>query len=397
MTEFQDKRQPDQKPEEGRHARHPSRLGRFFRRFLGLIATLAVVLGVIAVALLQDGHYLDRVRRWLLYGESGQENAYAFAADPNNRFGQLGELLVVVSQNYIQLLQDDGTAYLAQQLQLSQPALDTGGGLAVAYDIGGENLSVFSRDRCLMTLEQEEGCGILSARLNSSGYLAVVAEKNGYKGAVSVYNDQQELVFTFNASSQFLMDAVVSEDCDSVLITALSQEEGRFCTRMLTYRLDREDPEGEAVLADHLALDLGWLGSRYASVADDAMLLLDAQGAETARYTYGGAYLRQYTLEGDGFAALLLNRYQAGSVGRLVTVGEDGEELASLDVSQEVLDISAAGDYLAVLMGDGLVIYNRQLEEYGRLADAGYASRVLMSGDGSALVIGGSGAFRYLP
>ena len=94
---------------------------------------------------------------------------------------------------------------------------------------------------------------------------------------------------------------------------------------------------------------------------------------------------------------MLLNRYQAGSIGRLVTVGEDGAELASLDITQEVLDISAAGDYLAVLMSDSLVIYNRELEEYGRLDGTGYASQVLMNSDGSALVIGGNSAFRYLP
>ena len=39
--------------EEGRRQRQPSRLQRFFRRFLGLIVTLVVVLGLIAVALLQ--------------------------------------------------------------------------------------------------------------------------------------------------------------------------------------------------------------------------------------------------------------------------------------------------------------------------------------------------------
>ncbi len=396
MTDF-DREETEQTQEEGRRQRQPSRLQRFFRRFLGLIVTLVVVLGLIAVALLQDSNYLDRVRRWLVYGDGGEENTYAFAADANNRYGQLGNLLVVVSQNYIQFLQDDGTAYFSQQLQLNQPALDTGGSLAVAYDIGGESLAVFSRDRCLMTLEQEEGCGIISARLNSRGYLAVVAEKNGYRGAVSVYNDQQELMFTFNASSQYLIDAAVSEDCGSVLIAALSQENGSFCTRMITYRLDQEEPEGEQVLTDHLTMDLGWLGNTYASVADDAMLFLDAQGAEAARYDYGGLYLRQYTLEGSGFAAMLLNRYQAGSIGRLVTVGEDGAELASLDITQEVLDISAAGDYLAVLMSDSLVIYNRELEEYGRLDGTGYASQVLMNSDGSALVIGGNSAFRYLP
>lgn len=64
---------------------------------------------------------------------------------------------------------------------------------------------------------------------------------------------------------------------------------------------------------------------------------------------------------------LLLNRYQSGSVGRLVTVASDGEEIASLDISEEVRDISANGRYLSVLYADRLVVYNRDLQIYATL------------------------------
>ena len=397
MDERNDTQMERPKEEGARRQKKPSKLRQFFKRFLGLIVTLVVVLGLVFTAMLQDTNYLDRIRRWLLYGEGTEQNLYAFAADGTNRFGRVDDLLVVVSQNYIQFLRDDGTAYYSHQIQLNQPALSVGGGLVVAYDIGGEHYSVYSKDQQLLEVEQEEGYGVISARLNSSGYLAVVSEKSGYKGAVSVYNDEQDLVFRFNSSSQYLIDAVVTEDCRHVLVAALGQESGRFCTRWITYALDKEEADGEELLLDHLTMDLGWLGSTYASIADHELVFMDETGAETGKFSYGNLYLRQYTLGGDGFAALLLNRYQAGSIGSLVTVGEDGEALALLDVTQEILDISAAGSYLAVLYSNRLTIYNENLEEYSRLDDTGYASQVIMYEDGSALVIGGNSAFRYLP
>ena len=126
-----------ERPEEegGHRERKPSKLRQFFKRFLGLIVTLVVVLGLIFTAMLQDSNYLDRIRRWLLYGESTSQNMYAFAADGTNRYGQIDDLLVVVSQNYIQFLRDDGTAYYTHQVQLNQPALDIGGGLADAISL----------------------------------------------------------------------------------------------------------------------------------------------------------------------------------------------------------------------------------------------------------------------
>ena len=68
---------------------------------------------------------------------------------------------------------------------------------------------------------------------------------------------------------------------------------------------------------------------------------------------------------------LQLNRYQSGSVGRLVTVDDDGEEIASLDVAEEVRDVSACGRYLSVLYADRLVVYNRQLQAYATLHGPG--------------------------
>ena len=74
-----------------------------------------------------------------------------------------------------------------------------------------------------------------------------------------------------------------------------------------------------------------------------------------------------------------------------------GEEMASLDVNREVLDLSAAGRYLAVLYTDGLVIYNPDLEVYASLDEAEYASGVLMRADGSALLLSAEYAALFLP
>lgn len=391
MDEF---REQEEREEEEAPKRRWGRA--FLRRLWGLLLTAAVVLGVVAVVLLQNSTYLDRARRWLAYGDGGEEG-YAFASDPTNCFNQLGELLVVASQNSLQFLEQDGTAFFSHQVQLSQPALDVGGDFAVAYDIGGRNLVVTSKEAVVLELTLEDGYGWISARLNEKGWLTVVSEKSGYKGTVTVYNDQQQPVFTYNSSSRFLMDAQTSADCRTVLVEALGQEGGSFCTQQITYELDKTEPSGEMLLMDHLSMDLQQMESAWVSISDNDIAFTDGMGTQMGEYAYGGLYLRQYSLGGSGFIALLLNHYQAGSIGTLVTVDEAGEVIASMDVTQEVLDVSAAGNYLAVLMSNSLVIYDRELKEYGRLEDTDYANRVLMETDGSALVIGGSRAFRYLP
>jgi len=383
---------PNQEQQESSKKEH-----HFLRRLFVLSLTALVVLGAVAVALLGDGKYLNRVRRWLVYGNGAEQNSYTFAADPNNRYGQLGEKLIVLSQNHLQVLENDSTAFFSREVQLSQPALDVGNELAVAYDIGGENLYVFSAEGVQMELTMEEGYGIISAHMNDNDYLAVVTEQSGYKGVVTVYNEEMTSVFAYRSSSQFLSDAVVSEDCSTVTVVAMGQQDGSFCSQLIRYQLTQTTSDAEAVLPGHLTLDAENMAGLCVSVSDNEIAFVDERGEMTGNFTYGGLYLRDYTLSGGNFAALLLNRYRSGSIGTLVTVGGDGRAIAMLDITDEVLDIAAAGEYVAVLYNDSMVVYNSAMEEQSVLEDTGYASHVILHEDGSAIVIGGNTAWRYLP
>ena len=180
----------------------------------------------------------------------------------------------------------------------------------------------------------------------------------------------------------------------------MGQEDSVFVSNVVMYDLTKP---GEAeVAADYSVTDglvavIGQQGDRLVTVSDTCLTYAEMDGKVSASYTYSGLYLRGYALGGDGFAALLLNRYESGSVGRLVTVGLDGTELASLDVNREVLDISAAGRYLAVLYTDSLVLYNQDLQVYASLNGTDFATGVLLRADGSALLLSAENAGLFLP
>ena len=59
-----------------------------------------------------------------------------------------------------------------------------------------------------------------------------------------------------------------------------------------------------------------------------------------------------------------MNLYQAGNRYTVLTVGYDGAELGRLSSGEQILDISAAGKYLAILTSSSLSIYDQTLQEY---------------------------------
>lgn len=373
---------------------------RKLRGFLLFLLTLVAVLGVVMFAAYRDGTGFDVLRRYLNYGgaeKAGSEAVYNFDASSSNRFAVLGDRLVVLSDTRLRVLNASGGEVWSTAVSMTAPALESGGGKAVAYDVGGTALYVVDQNGEVFSLTATEEEPLISASLNEEGWLAVTAKMKGYKGCVRVYDSDMEEMFRFRSSRRFLTDAWVAGKGEALAAVTLGQENGTFVSNVVLYRLTEEEPYGNYDITDGLVADIGWVDGKFAAVSDTSLTFADIKGELEGSFGYKGAHLREYDLHGDGFAAVLLNRYQSGSVGRLVTVGADGTELGSLEVSEEVQDISAAGRYLAVLYLDRLVIYNQALETYASLKGTESARGVLMRTDGSALLLSSESAKLFLP
>ena len=386
------------------------------RTFLIFFVTLLAVLAVVLVAAYRDGTGFDVLRRYFNYGsveKAGGETVYDYDASSTNRFAVLGDHLVVLSSTSLELLDANGGTVWSTSVKMEAPALASGGGRTVAYDVGGTELYVLDEEGLLLELHAEETEPYIAATLNKEGWLAVTAEKRNYKGCVSVYDAELDsVVFSFESSRRFVIDAYVLDDGKHVAAVTLGQEDSVFVSNVVLYDLtgsapkaeESETEDGVTVLpsadydvSDGLVAAIGQQGDAIVTVSDTCLTLADEDGEVAATYGYQGTYLREYDLAGDDFTVLLLSRYQTGSVGRLVTVGTDGTELGTLDVNQEVLGLSACGRYLAVLYLDRLVVYNRDLQVYASLTGTDFARSVLMRSDGSALLLSSESAGLFLP
>ncbi len=363
-----------------------------------LVVTL-VVLAVAALTAMEDGRHFAALRRYLMYGSTSEtDHLYAFPAGASNRYGLLGDDLLVVSENAIRLLRDDGTElYNLSVPTMSCPALSVGKNLASVCDVGGSVLYLLDSVGIRKTLYTEEGCHYYTARMSAGDDLAVIQEKNGYKAAALVYNSEGNLLFNFDSYSSYLSSGIVAEDGKTFVAVNLASQEGSFSSQLRFYDLTTAEERGGCAILDGLVLDLYADGDCVISLCDKRLVLSSMAGETLLNVPYGNLYLHDYSLTGEDFFALLLGRYQSGNICELTTYDTGGERIASLNLTEEVLDISAAGEYLAVLYSNSLIIYNKDLTEYACLDGTDYAGQVLAREDGTALVVAASTAWRFLP
>ncbi|MGM9661807.1 MAG: DUF5711 family protein [Oscillospiraceae bacterium] len=368
-------------------------------RKLLLAAVLIVVLAVVLVAAYRDGTGFDVLRRRIAAASlpenaDGSRGSYSFESDRLNRFAPLedGRLLVAGGKS-IRILDGQGNEVYCREAYMENPVVSYGGGAAVVYDAGGDKLWWLDASGELAELSCT---GILAATLNDEGWLAVTDQCSGYKGAVQVYNPSRQLVFTFYSSERFVTDACVLPGGKRLAAVTVGQSEGTFISNILIYRLDSTEAESALPLADAYVTHLGTVGQDLALAADTKLSFIDAKGAPVGSYDYSALFLRGCDFGGDGFAVLLLSRYKSGTLGAVTTVSPEGEVLSAKELDEEVLDISAAGKYVAVLFSDRVAVYTDEMELYAEWP-AEHLRRIFLQKDGSVLAVSDSDARVIVP
>ncbi|MBQ7714089.1 MAG: hypothetical protein IJT71_04275 [Oscillospiraceae bacterium] len=372
------------------------------RRVLWFALALLAVFGAMRFALARGVDSMDALRRLFTYNKveqdaDGRAELFRYDSDRSATYTALGDGLLVVSTTRVRLLSAAGEELWAKTVSFTNPAVARGGRTAAVYDVGGTELYVLDERGLARDMSGESGNGILSVSLNASDALALTTLKSGYRAAVTAYDSGGAPLFTFNSSERYLSDARVLDDGRHLAAVTLGEADGVFASTLTFYAFDSEQPISETTLSGSMVLSLGSVDGKLAALEDDRLTLFGADGSLAGSFRFEYPYLRAASMDGGGFAALLLSRYRSGSALRLVTVDGEGAVLGALDERREIVDVSAAGRYVAVLYGDSLTIYTADLAEYATLESTDYAKHAIMRADGTALLLGASRAWLYIP
>ena len=370
------------------------------KKWLRLAVVTAIVLAIVALAVLWDSTTFDGLRRSFVYAradkdENGCARLYSYDSDRSGCFATLDGSLIRSSLSQVSVMGEDGNMRFHESVKFRCAAIDSNGKRAVAYDIGGTELYVMDSKGLVhhITCDSE----VQSAQLGEDNKLAVVVNKSGYKAAVYVYDAAGQLTFEFDSADKFIMTAAVSDDGKHLAAVTMGQSDGVFTSYVVIYRMNRKEPTATCELPGEAVYDLRTVDNTFCVVAENALYFVANNGTINASYPFEESYLRRCSLQGDGFAALLLGRYKSGAQGTLLTVDERGKVIGEVEADGEVLDLSASGNYVAALYSDHLTIYDKRMRECATLSNVSAAREILMRGDGSAVLAGNGSAALYLP
>lgn len=371
-------------------------------RLLAFLLTLALLLGAVALVAYRDRINLDAIKRYFTYrslerSDSGQIDAFQFDSSGRGGFSSLGDDLLVWSSAGIRLYSSSGVEYLNDALSLLHPMADIWDDAAVVYDAGGTTLRVYADRAQIFSLDAEQGHEILSARMGPGRTLAVVTRETGYKGVVTLYGSNFQPTMAIRISTRYVMDAIPSQDGKTIAVLTVGQSNNTFESTLALYDRAGDEAFAQRPLGNNAILDLSCSGGVFWALGETGLSIVSTDGADNLTCDYGGAYLKDYSLGGDGYAALLLGKYRAGSSTTLTTVDTKGETIATLDLEDQILDLATSGRYVAVLTASSLTIYTRDLQVYETMDNTMGARNVVLRSDGTAYLASGETAQLCIP
>ena len=373
----------------------------FLMRLLALVLTGVLVLGAVALVVFREQLNVDALRRWLHYrsiqtGQTGQTEPFTHGGGDSLDIACLSDGYLFSSTAGAHYYAFSGEELESHITHTEKPVLSVSDRFGVTYNAGGDDLYLFGGGQQPRVYSPESG-GILSARVNNSGWMAVTALQSHYRGAVTVLDEDQQPVIRLNYSSAFVTDAILSPDGDTVAVVTLTQTDGTFQTTLHLHRTDRAEPFATVTLDGFVVLDMDFDSKGIWLLGETSLITLSAKGTDRCDYDFDPDHLKGYALDGDGFAVFLLGRYRAGAASHAVTVDHEGAVLGQLPLKRQVLSMSARGRYVALLDGHELNIYTRDLSLYSTLDDTQSARHVALCEDGGSLLANSQEAWLYIP
>lgn len=381
---------------------HPQRARRQkLRKRLRIVAVIAaIVLVALALFLFRRELDFDRFRRWVTYmgmEPDSSESMFHYPAYDGNVYAVYENGLLVASGSEVLLYDEQGGRRDSLTVSMEAPNADVEGTDAVVWDMGGTAICTIRDGKEL--LNQSVDRMILDADVSVNGEVVYATAADGYRTMLTLLDNQTQERFKWYSSAQYLPLCAVNGGGSQLAAVALGQENGAFASSLML--LDPSVAEQEPVqiaLGNQLIYDLDYLNDRYlCAVGESSLQLFRTSGEACGTYSYNGDHLMKYDTGGDGFVVLALNPYQAGSQYTLKTVEYNGQERASLVLGQEVQQVSAAGDYVAVLTASELQIYTSDLQLYAKTDEVLGVSKVCMREDGTAVLVGEEQARLFLP
>ena len=357
--------------------RRKKRLKGFVKKSLILVTILGILLILLTVLDFFKGTQIEEL---INHENSEQENQFPLAIKNeqmvdivcfNNNIGVLTKADVLVYNSGGKKINSFIHGY-------TNPVIQDSHKRALTYDRGGKKFRVDTSTTNVGEVELEYD--ILTAKISTSGSVAVITDHDRYACEILIYDSNlTDILYRYYATEE-MSTVMFSENEESLICGSITSFEGIISTNI--YELDTTKAiDAEITLInDVLPLSIFYNDNHnIVIVGKDEVVTYNTQSNTEKRTPYKGSI--QYFINSSTRETVLVNKNPFNKYSTVTVLSNKGEITQSTNINDDVLDIYSDGSRIIVLCKTLVYNFDMTLKELNQIELTKSMNKVVYSGE----------------
>lgn len=283
------------------------------------------------------------------------------AADVSDS-GTLNGNLVFVTQGKVTVLNKNAKEISSIQHTCKTPSIETNDSHILLYDRGEKYVRM--QDERQVLWEKETPFPILKATLTKSDKMifAVRDEKNA--SSVILYDKNFKELFTWNSSSDYIMDMTVSDNGRYMALSAFVTENAQINSKVIIIDLKEQKEIGNFTYSDTTLFDVSFSDNKtVVAVGDTKRVVITDFKKGGGEKAYENGVLKQFADSADGAQVLAFSEYSSNK--NIITLYKGTKEVFSYTCTGTIKGVACDGKCVSAIVDGKVITLNLRGKEVG--------------------------------
>lgn len=290
---------------------------------------------------------------------------------------------VLLTDTSVDYIDSSGRKIASNSHMYSQPVMKVGKSTVLLYDKGGtafrieKNSSIYNNYTVNST--------ITTAAVGVKGnYAYVLNEDAGYQSHLYVYSYQGKKQFEWGSASDYCLTTALSDNGKSIAVSMISVENGEYVSKVSLFNFKDEEAVYTASFTDSTVYHIEFINrNRLAVYTDNGVFVVDKQGNSSAVFECMPSELTHSSFCPGGLNAVAVAKHGNSKDSAINVFDRKHETLFTLDFDSEIFDVKASKNFVAVMLGDSISIFDKKSGNTGNIKvgekciDAVFSGRTL--------------------
>lgn len=290
----------------------------------------------------------------------------------DNNFKVVDKDVIALSDTSFEVLDSKGNEISGRQHNLSAPILKTGGNNSIIYSLGGTSFQIETKlDNIYKGAVKNN---IISGAVAQNGSYALVTEKRGYLGELTVFSKKNEEKYKYSFSEYYINDVSISKNGRNIAVSGISSENGQLKSVIYVFKINSDRPILTLKYDNSMILELDVLSNgNVIAIGDTLTSVVNIRSKKRTNYCYRGKSLTSFDVDKRNGAVLSLASTRDSDDNNIVLVDSRGNADYSKETNLRIEALSYKNNTVAALCSGRVYLYNHSLHfkgDYGVGDDA---------------------------